>query len=75
LPGGWDFSKWFYGAYCGEGLDTFRAPNGETKCQTKDLCSILGEPDPLDYTGLKNDNWSYSGHPQYWWMQKAARRY
>ena len=75
LPGGWDFSKWFYGKSCGQGLDTLRAPGGVTTCETLDPCSVLGEPDSNDSSGLIKDNWSYSGHPEYWWMQKGARRY
>ena len=40
-----------------------------------DPCSALGEPDSTDETGLRKDNWSFSGNPQYWWMNKSARRY
>lgn len=72
VPGAWDFSKWLWGGYC-----TFAALGSESDnpVLARDLCSVLGEPDPTDGTGLKNDNYSYSGHPEYYWMSPLLRRY
>jgi alpha-tubulin suppressor-like RCC1 family protein len=72
VPGAWDFSKWLWGGYC-----AFSAEGNEVDnpVRARDLCSVLGEPDPTDGTGLKNDNYSYSGHPEYYWMSALLRRY
>ena len=72
VPGAWDFSKWLWGGYC-----SFAAEGSESNnpVLARDLCSVLGEPDPTDATGLKNDNYAYSGHPEYYWMSPLLRRY
>jgi hypothetical protein len=72
VPGAWDFSKWLWGGYCSFAAEGFEANN---PVLARDLCSVLGEPDPTDATGLKNDNYSYSGHPEYYWMSPLLRRY
>ena len=72
VPGAWDFSKWLWGGYCSFAVEGTFANN---PVLAKDLCSVLGEPDPTDATGLRNDNYSYSGHPEYFWMSALLRRY
>ena len=66
VPGVWDFTKWIFGGPCqkvgsGEGTSTI--------VNTADPCSIYNIIEPE-----KNYQFSFSGHPQYYWMRGDWRR-
>lgn len=72
IPGGWDFSKWMYGANCCQKMSDPTHPSLDS-----DPCSILAYniyDVKSDGTLAFNINHSYSGHPYYFWMRSDWRR-
>jgi hypothetical protein len=63
VPGRWDFSKWLFGMPCNQ-IGTDVGGN------------IVGNPDYTSpyYTITRDEERSYSGHPQYYWMRPDQRR-
>jgi hypothetical protein len=72
IPGSWDYSKWLYGDLCCGKIDTTTNP-----VQKSDPCAALAyNIYKSDENGnpVFNENLSFSGHPEYFWMRPDWRR-
>jgi hypothetical protein len=68
IQGGWDFSKWMYGSNCCQAITDVDHPIIQP-----DPCSALAY-NLYDPTNTIDINFSYSGHPQDFWMRPDWRR-